>query len=518
MLAVFNLAALFLGAVGLGVLLLPLWRSDPNLSHGLVVPFLLVVLVLESRFGGRPHFLRRSPAVRVLGAGFLGLGAFYVTVAGLYGSALGPSNAMACFFASGGLALILLAAWMPLADENVRIVSFGWPAVVAVALLPLSSPLPPGLYLRLSLALQGWVTRAVAGTLGLLGIAAYRDGNVIELAHSNVGVSEACSGVRSLVSCFVAGLVLSAILVQGFRARAILVVMAPALALVMNFVRSLVLTLVANADGKIGSGWHNGAGFVVIGATTVILGLTAIALGGRRNRDGPPAPSQVPLLKPRHQAALALTLCLLAVLLAIMAAARRPGGSPMARAPGLEALFPAAPAGWQVRADQDLAQFTPVLSTPSLARKTYSTTDAQGPFFVTLYVAYWLPHQASASLVSLHTPDFCWPGTDWVAEPLASPRVSLSIGGRALPRAECRRFSKGGRSTRVWFWHLFAGKPLIHANPYTVGGILKLALAYDLRRNGDQLFVVVSSNRDWDEVSSSPSVRDFFGRTAPLGL
>jgi hypothetical protein len=209
---------------------------------------------------------------------------------------------------------------------------------------------------------------------------------------------------------------------------------------------------------------------------------------------------------------------LLAALLAIMTVVRRPENGPALKAPSLEALFPAAPAGWQVQADHDLAQFTSTLLTPNLVRKTYSTNDSRGPLFVTLYAAYWLPNQASASLVALHTPDFCWPGTDWVAEPIAEPRASLSVGDRILPPAECRRFSKAGRSTRVWFWHLFAGKPLIHVNPYSVGGILKLALAYDLRRNGDQLIVVVSSNRGWDDVSSSRAVRGFFASAAPFGL
>jgi hypothetical protein len=55
--------------------------------------------------------------------------------------------------------------------------------------------------------------------------------------------------------------------------------MAPALALLMNFLRSLFLALVANVNGEIGREWHNGTGFAVIGATTVVLGSTAIALG-----------------------------------------------------------------------------------------------------------------------------------------------------------------------------------------------------------------------------------------------
>jgi exosortase/archaeosortase family protein len=409
---------------------------------------------------------------------------------------------------------------MSLADETVGFISFGWPAVVALALWPLSSPLPPGLYTRLSLALQGGVTATVTSTLWLFGIAAYRDGNVIELAHASVGVSEACSGVRSLISCVVAGLFLSAVLVKRPWARAVLIVLAPLLALLMNFLRSLILTLIANAHGEIGNGWHDGTGFAIIGATTVLLGATALALRGGGKGDEPQHPASAPRLRPRHQGALAITLGILAVLLATLAVARRLGNPHGPKAPDLEALFPAAPEGWQVHAERDLAQYSGILQTSLLARKTYSTKDARGPFLVTLHVAYWLPNQASASLVAMHTPDFCWPGTGWVAEPFANSnsRVSLSVDSRALPPAECRLFSRAGYSTHVWFWHLFAGKPLIQGSPYSVRGLLKLALTYDLQRDGDQLFVMVSSNRPWDDVALNPAAREFFRRMAPLGL
>ena len=59
-----------------------------------------------------------------------------------------------------------------------------------------------------------WSPHGVVRVLGAVGIAAFQDGNVIELARTSVGVSEACSGVRSLISCTVAGLFLSATLVR----------------------------------------------------------------------------------------------------------------------------------------------------------------------------------------------------------------------------------------------------------------------------------------------------------------
>jgi len=91
-----------------------------------------------------------------------------------------------------------------------------------------------------------------------------------------------------------------------------------------------------------------------------------------------------------------------------------------------------------------------------------------------------------------------------------------------LTAGSCRRPSAGffpAPAPRLtWFWHLFAGKPLLQISPYSVPGLTALALAYDLRRDGDQLFVVVSSNRAWDDVTASPATKEFFRRVAPLGI
>ncbi|MGD0044446.1 MAG: hypothetical protein ABSE84_29265, partial [Isosphaeraceae bacterium] len=62
------------------------------------------------------------------------------------------------------------------------------------------------------------------------------------------------------------------------------------------------------------------------------------------------------------------------------------------------------------------------------------------------------------------------------------------------------------------------GRLLVQESPFSVRGLLSLALSYDLRRGGDQLFVVVSSNREWDEIAPNPALGEFFARTAPLGL
>ena len=124
----------------------------------------------------------------------------------------------------------------PLRDRRVRFVPLNWPAGVAVTLWLFAGPPPPGTYARFALLLQGGVTGGVVVDFQRLWLAAYQNGgNVIELARTSVGVGEACSGVQSLISCTVAGLFLSALLVSRPWRRALVVVVSPAIGLAMKF-------------------------------------------------------------------------------------------------------------------------------------------------------------------------------------------------------------------------------------------------------------------------------------------
>jgi hypothetical protein len=79
------------------------------------------------------------------------------------------------------------------------------------------------------LGLQQWVTGGVLQALHLLGVPARQHGNVIELATTTVGVEEACSGIRSLISCVFAGFFFAGWLVRRPLGRLCLILAAPLL-------------------------------------------------------------------------------------------------------------------------------------------------------------------------------------------------------------------------------------------------------------------------------------------------
>jgi exosortase/archaeosortase family protein len=408
---------------------------------------------------------------------------------------------------------------MGFADVRVRFIPLNWAAGVAVALWLFAGPPPPGTYARLALFLQGEVTAGVVQTLHALGIAAYREGNVIELARTSVGVSEACSGVRSLISCTVAGLFLSAVAVRRPGHRALVVALSPAIGLAMNFLRSLLLTLLANAGVGIEGRWHDLTGSSIIVGTTILVAALAFRLRrGEVPEAAPGAASASATGRSPLLGTVAAGLVLAAATVGLLAARNPQPGAESGRAPDLAALLPEPQPGWTARTTPDLDAYSGSLHTHDLVERVYSAGPGLDSAHLTLYLAYWRPEQAPVSLVDAHTPDACWPGTGWEAEPVPVSRAALGIAGRRLAPAECRLFAHNSFETRVWFWHLYGGRPIVFVDPYSAPRLLALAWRYGFGPPEDQLFVRVSSNRPWQEVASQPILRQFLENLRPLGL
>ena len=362
-LAVLNIGLLGGLALALTGYLWPQWRHDPDLSHGLFMPLVCALLLWESKRSGVPRYLR--PGALTLTATFLlaGIALAGLAAAGLFAVSLGWSLSLVGFMLSAAFATALLAGFVALSAEPLRIIPLNWTTFSVAALWLLAAPMPPGTYSMLTLRLQMWVTGSVMAALNILGVAARQHGNLIELANSTVGVEEACSGIRSLISCVYAGFFFSALLVRRPWARLILLAVAAPLAIGMNFVRSLGLTLLANAGTNISGFWHDATGYAILGVTAAALAGLALLLGSGRPLAAhlPPAPMARRSSRPAllvGQAGLAAALLLGAALTVFFVLHTRPTSRTARPAPDLAAILPAAPAGWTVATSADLYRFT----------------------------------------------------------------------------------------------------------------------------------------------------------------
>ena len=513
-----NLGLLALVVVALTLVLWPQWSSNPDLSHGYFMPVLFLLLVHEARSRGTRRYLPPREWRGALMGAALVAALVCLAAAGLYATTIGWSHALVAFALTTAGVLALGAGLIALSADEVRVVPFNWTVLTALGLWLLCAPIPPGTYSRLTLSLQLSVSEHVLAALHFLGVPASRNGNIIELANTSVGVEEACSGVRSLISCVFAGGFFAATLVHRAWARGLIILLAAPLALVMNFVRSLTLTLLANRGVDISGTWHDATGFAVLGVTAAILGGLALLL--ERPGASPAAPPAAPPARRRSRLDYALATGLGAIVaLAGFFAIKTQGAERSDRhVPDLMAMLPAQAEGWRVETDTDIYQFSDQLQTEHLAQRTYFRVTEQGGVQDTIYVAYWPAGQSSVSAVAAHTPDACWPGAGWTMTPVDQPRQYLAVGNRVLAPAEARLFRVGDYPQHVWFWHLYDGRPLVHTDPRSWSRLLRLGLDYGFRKDGDQLFVRISSNQPWSVLQNEPLLRSVFDRLQPLGL
>jgi exosortase len=509
-------AALLTGA--LCIFLWPEWANNPDLSHGLFAPILFPLLIGESRRRGPWRYPHDSALLAGARCAALVGGIALLGLAGLYAVAVEWTHPLVAFSLSLALSGLLLAALLGLSTDRVRAVPLNWTSLVAVGLWPLCSPLPPGMYSQLTLKLQFWVTHCVLECLHLLGIAASTTGNIIQLAHTSVGVEEACSGVRSLLSCVVAAVFFSATLVRRPWARVFLILIAPPLAFAMNILRSLTLTLLANAGTDITGNWHDFTGFAVLGVTAAILGGIALLL---ENTPATPAPT-LPADAPRPRLWGLVAGYGIAASLLVFFAVKTGGPSLAPRpVPDLEAILPAKPPGWDRVRTPNLYQFAPILQTEHLVERAYvraATPEHPEPLLIDVYMAYWPPGKVRVSVVASHTPDACWPGSGWESRPNPPAPSPFLVGNHALPPPEYRIFTNAGRLQHVWYWHLYDGTSISQINPFSAVDFVKLGWNYGFRSAGEQLFVRISSNRPWNEIKDDPLLAEVFTGLAPHGL
>lgn len=215
-------------------------------------------------------------------------GALLFLVGALYRAGAGPSypGTLALSLGTGSLLLPLLLLNAPEAaapadgaapvktglfsDARVKLVAFFlFPALVWLVSAPMVSVIEN----NLSLFMLNRVATVVFFVFDTLGMAIEQQGNVLKLPLGDVGVAEACSGIRSFTACLFAGSFLSAVFLNRLWKKIGLVASAIVFAFITNLIRSLFLTAWAYnygpeaIEGKV----HDIAGYAVLGLTVVGL-------------------------------------------------------------------------------------------------------------------------------------------------------------------------------------------------------------------------------------------------------
>jgi len=231
------------------------WYSDENYSHGFIVPLIAGWFLYERR----AELLREeveswNPGLAVLGLGLCQLFLGFLAIE---------------YFTMRSSLLVVLAGLL-LFFFGRRIYRL---TIFPLAYLVFMVPLPYIVYDSFAFPLKLFVTRLSVAFLKMIGVVVLREGNLILFPATTLEVSDACSGMRSIVSLLALSAAYALYLrTSGWR-RWLLIFSALPIAVCTNALRIIVTGILAQQWGaKAAEGFfHEGAGMVVFGLSMGML-------------------------------------------------------------------------------------------------------------------------------------------------------------------------------------------------------------------------------------------------------
>src|SRR3990172_10580491 len=199
--------------------LVSIWWDNPDYSHGFLVPLITLFLVWQ-----------RHRELKDIEASPSRWGLFIILVS-LLMLAVGQVGAER-FLTSFSL-LPLIAGLVLYLMGRQFLARLAFPLILLIFMIP-----PPAiLFNQITVPLQLFAAGTATSALQLIGVPVLREGNVITLATQVLEVTEACSGIGSIVSLTLLALLFSYFTHSSLWKRAVLTVSAVPIAIVANAFR-----------------------------------------------------------------------------------------------------------------------------------------------------------------------------------------------------------------------------------------------------------------------------------------
>lgn len=243
------------------------WWHDENYSHGFLVPVFTGYL-LWARWN-EIHAMQ-------LDGSWLGLPVIAVGLGMLILGDLAAEH-----FVSRS-SLIVVAAGLVLFHAGSGVLfMLAFPLTFLIFMIPL----PAIVFNAIAFPLQGLAAENATWALDRLGVPALRDGNVIHLSQITLGVTEACSGIRSLISLLALAVAWGYLTIRGVGWQLLFVASAVPITIIANAGRVIATGLIGQYFGiEYAQGFfHAFSGWIVfVVAFVALLGVhAAIAVTSR---------------------------------------------------------------------------------------------------------------------------------------------------------------------------------------------------------------------------------------------
>jgi exosortase len=243
------------------------WWTVPSLSQGMLIPPLVLVLVFQHR----ARIFAEPAKPDEWGLLIVGFACVLFLIGKL----------AAEFFVWRISFVVLLAGliWTFWGQRRLRSAAF------ELVLLATMVPLPALVYNSLSAPLQLFASDAATAIAQSAGTVAYRDGNIIYLAATTLGVEEACSGLNSLSALMVASVLLSFSTCSHGGVRVALFLLTFPISVAVNVFRVAGTAILTDWNEQFAYGfYHLFSGWLVFVFGLVLLYITARLLESGRRR------------------------------------------------------------------------------------------------------------------------------------------------------------------------------------------------------------------------------------------
>lgn len=288
-------------------------------------------------------------------------------------------------------------------------------------------PFPAFVYNNLSVNLQLISSKLGTGLVQLIGIPAYREGNVIDLGVTRLQVVDACNGIRYLLPLMVLGLIIAYFIKGSFWKKVFIVLSTVPLAILLNGTRIAIAAVSAiHLKPEVSEGiLHDFSGFVFFMVSLGLLLGEVVVLGKLGRRFTGTEPERSPNVSGSPEAVLNEPLPAegpkgrrfpwqpqsIVVIVLLTGTLILGNGIDFREATPIKkalAIFPLDVGPWhgtRVFLEQDMVN--------SLHLSDYTMVnyvDSEGKV-INLYIAYY---QSQRKGESIHSPETCLPGNGWI--------------------------------------------------------------------------------------------------------
>ena len=394
------------------------WSVNDQYSYGWFVPFFAIILFwlrLEGRPPGRPPTPTRQSSS--LQFGIIAVALILLLPIRLFEIANPDWRPLSWLHATCVVTVTLAFLWSAGGVSWLR--HFAFPVAFTLIAVPWVSPLEGPIVQGLMRVVAAISSELVA----LFGIPAQLEGNLIRVPNGLVGVNEACSGVRSLQTSLMIGLLFGELKRLSIFRRVMLVFAAAAIAFFGNCARAFFLVwIAATRNIATANSWHDFAGYGIVAAVFIGSLLAATLLGRRqksevRSRRPEGNNSRFEIRDSKFAAAALVWL----VLVEFAAAGwYRAHESSLVASTRWDVKWPqTAPNFRDVRIDEQVRNIlrfdhgqAAAWRLPALD-STNDGSSATRPLICTVYFFRWKAGKNSALLANLHRPDVCLPAVGW---------------------------------------------------------------------------------------------------------